>query len=137
MMKQQLSQAKQSLDQYNKLLDEVKVEKQSLQKEREQQQQQKKKPMINDTPFQNQDLEEKVMTLRTQLFTTRCDMYYLAEKVRALEYNFNARLSKVEQSCQEISEFLNNLEILNEDQLAKLGYNFDDEDEGEDEDDDI
>ena len=133
-MKQQLSQAKQSLDQYNKLLDEVKVEKQSLQQEREQQ---KKKPMINDTPFQNQDLEEKVMTLRTQLFTTRCDMYSLAEKVRALEYNFNARLSKVEQSCQEISEFLNNLEILNEDQLAELGYNFDDEDEGEDEDDNI
>ena len=98
---------------------------------------QQKKPMINNTPFQDQDLEEKVMTLRTQLFTTRCDMYSLAEKVRALEYNFNARLSKVEQSCQEISEFLNNLEILNEDQLAELGYNFDDEDEGEDEDDDI
>ena len=94
--------------------------------------------MINNTPFQDQDLEEKVMTLRTQLFTTRCDMYSLAEKVRALEYNFNARLSKVEQSCQEISEFLNNLEILNEDQLAELGYNFDDDDdEGEDEDDDI
>ena len=102
-----------------------------------QQQQQQKKPMINNTPFQDQDLEEKVMTLRTQLFTTRCDLYSLAEKVRALEYNFNARLSKVEQSCQEISEFLNNLEILNEDQLAELGYNFDDEDEGEDEDDDI
>ena len=102
-----------------------------------QQQQQQKKPMINNTPFQDQDLEEKVMTLRTQLFTTRCDMYSLAEKVRALEYNFNTRLSKVEQSCQEISEFLNNLEILNEDQLAELGYNFDDDDEGEDEDDDI
>ena len=92
--------------------------------------------MINNTSFQNQDLEEKVMTLRTQLFTTRCDMYSLAEKVRALEYNFNARLSKVEQSCQEISEFLNNVEVLNEDQLAELGYNFDD-DEGEDEDDNI
>ena len=89
--------------------------------------------MINNTPFQNQDLEEKVMTLRTQLFTTRCDLYSHAEKVRVLEYNFNARLSKVEQSCQEISEFLNNLEILNEDQLAERGYNFNDEDEDEDE----
>lgn len=93
--------------------------------------------MINNTPFQNQDLEEKVMTLRTQLFTTRCDLYSLAEKVRALEYNFNARLSRVEQSCQEITEFLNRLEILDEGQLSELGYNFDDEDEGEDEDDDI
>lgn len=90
--------------------------------------------MINDTPFQNQDLEEKVMTLRTQLFTTRCDLYSLAEKVRALEYNFNARLSRVEQSCQEITEFLNKLEILDGNQLSELGYDFDD-DEGEDEDD--
>lgn len=88
--------------------------------------------MVNNIPFQNQDLEEKVMTLRTQLFTTRCDLYSLAENVRALEYNFNAQLSRVEKSCQEITEFLNNLEILNEDQLSELGYTFDDY-EGEDE----
>ena len=92
--------------------------------------------MINNTSFQNQDLEEKVMTLRTSLFTTRCDLYSLAERVRALEYNFNARLSRVEKSCQETTEFLNNLEILNEDQLSELGYDFDfdfDDDKGEDE----
>ena len=76
------------------------------------------------------------MTLRTSLFTTRCDLYSLAERVRALEYNFNARLSRVEKSCQETTEFLNNLEILNEDQLSELGYDFDfdfDDDKGEDE----
>ena len=90
--------------------------------------------MINNTSFQNQDLEEKVMTLRTSLFTTRCDLYSLAERVRALEYNFNARLSRVEKSCQETTEFLNKLEILDEDQLSELGYDFDfDDGKGEDE----
>ena len=89
--------------------------------------------MINNIPFQNQDLEEKVMILRTQLFTTRCDLYSLAEKVRALEYNFNARLSRIEQSYQEITKFLNKLEILDENQLSELGYDFDDDYEGEDE----
>ena len=72
------------------------------------------------------------MILRTQLFTTRCDLYSLAEKVRALEYNFNTRLSRIEQSCQEITKFLNKLEILDEDQLSELGYDFDDDYEGED-----
>ena len=74
------------------------------------------------------------MTLRTSLFTTRCDLYSLAERVRALEYNFNTRLSRVEKSCQETTEFLNKLEILDEDQLSELGYDFDfDDDKGEDE----
>ena len=73
------------------------------------------------------------MILRTQLFTTRCDLYSLAEKVRALEYNFNARLSRIEQSYQEITKFLNKLEILDENQLSELGYDFDDDYEGEDE----
>ena len=65
LLKAQEQNKDQKQNQNNQNQDKKQDQQNKQQPKQNQQQQQQKKPMINNTPFQDQDLEEKVMTLRT------------------------------------------------------------------------
>lgn len=119
-MKNQLKYAKENLEKYNQLLEEIEKKKTQPQNK-------------NTSSFVEKDLDEKLYTLRNALFQTRCDMFSVAERLRSIEYSLTSRVMTLEKNYQEIKEFLDKIEI--------VGYYDEDEEnfenEGEDKDDDL
>lgn len=118
-MKNQLKYAKENLEKYNQLLEEIEKKKTQPQSK-------------NTSSFAEKDLDEKLYTLRNVLFQTRCDMFSVAERLRSIEYSLTSRVMTLEKNYQEIKDFLDKIEI--------VGYDEDEEnfeDEGEDENDNL
>lgn len=118
-MKNQLKYAKENLEKYNQLLEEIEKKKTQSQNK-------------NTSSFAEKDLDEKLYILRNALFQTRCDMFSVAERLRSIEYSLTSRVMTLEKNYQEIKDFLDKIEI--------VGYDEDEEnfeDEGEDENDNL